>query len=103
MRRVVDDEVHAGEVLERPDVPALAADDPPLQVVRGKLDHGHGRLGRMACRDTLQRVRHERACSATCVRPRFLLHLTDFAGKLVADEVLRPLDQLLTGLVHCEP
>ena len=35
MRRVVDDEVHAGEVLERPDVAALPADDPALHVVEG--------------------------------------------------------------------
>ena len=85
------------------DVPSLAADDPPLQVVGGELDDGHGRLGGMACRDALQRVRHERTCAAACVRARLLLHLTDFTGQLVADEVLRSLDQLLPGFVHCQP
>ena len=38
LRRVVDDEVDAGQVLERADVAALAADDPPLHVVGGELD-----------------------------------------------------------------
>jgi hypothetical protein len=33
LRRVVDDEVHAGQVLERADVASLAADDPPFHVV----------------------------------------------------------------------
>ena len=38
VRRVVDDEVDAGEVLERADVAALAADDPALHVVGRQLD-----------------------------------------------------------------
>ena len=38
VRRVVDDEVDAGQMLERADVAALAADDPALHVVGGELD-----------------------------------------------------------------
>ena len=38
VRRVVDDEVDAGEVLQRADVAALAADDAALHVVGGELD-----------------------------------------------------------------
>ena len=38
LRRVVDDEVDAGQVLERADVAALAADDPALHVVGRELD-----------------------------------------------------------------
>ena len=37
-RRVVDDDVHTGQVLERPDVPALSADDAALHVVGRELD-----------------------------------------------------------------
>src|SRR5205823_13010431 len=48
MRRVVDDEVDAGQVLERADVASLAADDAPLHVVGRKLHDGNGRLGGMA-------------------------------------------------------
>ena len=61
LRRVVDDEVDAGEVLERADVAALAADDPALHVVRGQLDDGHGRLGGVARRHPLERVGDQRA------------------------------------------
>src|SRR5689334_23635088 len=44
------DEVDAGEVLERADVAALAADDAALHVVGGELDHGDRGLGRVAGR-----------------------------------------------------
>ena len=53
VRRVVDDEVDAGEVFERADVATLAADDAPLHVVGGELDDGDGRLGRVTGRDAL--------------------------------------------------
>jgi hypothetical protein len=35
---VVDDQVHAGVLLEGADVPSLAADDPPLHVVARQVD-----------------------------------------------------------------
>jgi hypothetical protein len=44
LRRVVDDEVDAGQVLERADVPALAADDAGPSCRRRKLDERDGRL-----------------------------------------------------------
>ena len=47
LRRVVDDEVDAGQVLERADVPALPADDAALHVVGRELDERDGRLGRV--------------------------------------------------------
>ena len=68
LRRVVDDEVHAGEVLERPDVAPLPADDPALHVVGGELDERDGRLGRMARGDPLERVRDEVSRPALRVR-----------------------------------
>ena len=88
VRRVVDDEVDAGEVLERADVPALAADDPPLEIVRGELDDGDRRLCGMAGGDALERVGDERPRAPARVRASLLLHLPHLAGELVADEVL---------------
>ena len=72
MRRVVDDEVDAGEVLERPDVAALPPDDPALHVVGGELDDGHRGLGGVARRNALQRVGDEvsRAGASTPRAPR---------------------------------
>ena len=44
-RRVVDDHVDAGGLLEGADVPPLAADDPALHVVGGDVDRADGGLG----------------------------------------------------------
>ena len=73
-----------------------------LQVVRGELDDGDGRLGGVARRDALQRVGDQRAGAATRVGARLLLHLPHLARELVAHEVLRALDQLLARLVDGE-
>ena len=51
LRRVVDDQVDAGGLLERADVPPLAADDPPLHVVR-RQRHG----GDEPLRDVIRRA-----------------------------------------------
>ena len=45
--RVVDDQVHPGVQLERPDVPALAPDDPALHVVGWQVADGDRRLHRV--------------------------------------------------------
>ncbi len=95
LRRVVDDEVHPGEVLERADVPALAADDPPLHVVGRELDERHRRLGGMRGCDSLQRVRDEVPRPPFRLRSRFLLHLAHLPRELVPDQILRALQQVL--------
>ena len=93
VRRVVDDEVDAGQVLERADVATLAADDPALHVVGRQLDDRDGRLGRVARRDALERVGDEVARAPLRLRPRLLLELPDAAGELVPDELLAALEQ----------
>ena len=101
VRRVVDDEVDAGQVLERPDVAPLTADDPALHVVGGQLDERHGRLGRGARRDPLQRVGDEVPRPALRLARGLLLHLADPAGELVPHLLLRlvqdPLPRLARG------
>ena len=42
--RVVDDEIHAGGELQRADVPALASDDPSLQIVARQIHDRYGGL-----------------------------------------------------------
>src|SRR5262249_40768634 len=91
------------QVLERPDVASLAADDPPLEVVRRELDDGHGRLCRVTGGDPLQGVRDERSRPPPRVGPSLLLHLADVSGELVADEVLPPLEHLLLRLLRGQP
>ena len=94
LRRVVDDEVDARQVLERADVAPLAADDAALHVIGRQLDHRDRRLGRVAGGDALERVRHEIARAPARLAPRLLLELARRAGELVPDQVLRALEQV---------
>ncbi len=103
LRRVVDDEVDACEVLERPDVATLSSDDPALHVVRGQLDDGDRRLGRVACRDPLERVGDEGPGTSSRLGSCLLLLLTDAASELVPDQVFRPLEQVALRLRHRQP
>jgi hypothetical protein len=103
MRRVVDDEVDAGEMLEAADVPPLAPDDPALEVVRRELDDRNGRLCRVARGDALEGVSDERPRPPPSLGAGLLLELAHVPSELVAHEVLRALDQLLLRLVHREP
>ena len=93
VRRVVDDEVDAGEVLQRADVAALAADDAALHVVGGQLDDGHGRLGRVAGGETLHDDGEDVAHAPVGVALGLLLDLAHEARGVVADLVLELLEQ----------
>ena len=83
-RRVVDDEVDAGEVLERADVASLAADDAALHVVGRQLDDADRRLGGVAGGEALHRDRQDRAHAPLGVALGLLLDLADLARALVA-------------------
>ena len=98
VRRVVDDEVDAGEVLERADVAALAADDAALHVVGGELDDGHGGLGGVAGGQPLHHDGEDVAHAAVGVALGLLLDLAQELGRVVADLVLELLEQLVLGL-----
>ena len=89
-------------MLEGADVPSLAADDSALHVVGGELDDAHGGLGGVARGDSLECVRDERAGLPLRIGPRLLLELPHGAGELVADEILRPLEQLRARLAKRE-
>ena len=43
-RRVINDDVHAGQGFERADVPSFTADDAAFDIIGGQRDDGHGRL-----------------------------------------------------------
>src|SRR4051794_1123698 len=55
LRRVVDDQVDAGRLLERADVAALAADDPALHLVARQVDDAHRVLRGVVRGDPLHR------------------------------------------------
>ena len=89
LRRVVDDEVDAGQVLERADVAALAADDPALHVVGGKLDERDRRLGGVAGRDALESVGDEVPGAALGLGARLLLESGARGGRARAGSAPR--------------
>src|SRR5436305_2845022 len=97
-RRVVDDEVDAGEGLERADVASLAADDPALQVVRVERHRGHGRLGGMAAGDTLLLRRQDAARLPVGVTAGRLVDLADERRAVVAKLLLELAQEDLTSL-----
>ncbi len=103
LRRVVDDEVDSGQVLERADVPALTADDAALHVVGRELDDRHRRLGGVAGGDALERIGDQRSRAAPRLGPCLLLLLADAARELVADQVLRALEQVVLRLRDRQP
>ena len=53
--RIVDDEVHTGDLLEGADIAALAADDTALEVIRGNVDRRDRDLARLIGGATLDR------------------------------------------------
>src|SRR5437763_1681140 len=89
-------------MLERTDVAALAADDPPLHVVRRQLHDRDGRLGRVARRDALQRVCDEIARAPLRFRFCLLLERADASRELVADELLAAIEQMCLRLLQRE-
>ena len=100
--RVVDDEVDAGQVLERADVAALAPDDAALHVVARELDDRDRRLGRMAGRQALHRDAEDRAHAALRVTLGLLLDLADDPHRVVARLVLDLLEERLLGLARAQ-
>src|SRR5579862_36252 len=103
VRRVIDDEVDAGEVLERADVATLAADDAALHVVGRDLDHGDRRLCRVARGDALQRVGDEVPRPPLRLCTRLLLEHAHAPCELVAGQLLPALEQLPLRLLLRQP
>src|SRR5215211_7482308 len=101
--RVVDDEVDAGERLEGADVAALTADDAPLELVRLELDHGDGRLDRVAARHPLHDRREDAPGPPVGIALGLLLDLPDEPRALVLELVLQLAQQDLLGLAGAEP
>ncbi len=101
--RVVDDHVDAGGLLEGADVPALAADDPPLHLVVGDVDRADGHLGGVRRGVALDRGgRGSRGPSAGSVSRSSRLVLEDQAADLVPQVLLDALQQQVAGLLGRE-
>jgi len=96
-RRVVDDEVDPGEVLERTDVPTLSADDPALHVVRRQLHDRHRGLCGVSGGKPLHADRQDVAHPTLCVAFGLVLDLADPASGVMPRPILDLLEQQLLG------
>ena len=97
-RRLVDDQVDAGEALEGADVAPLAADDPPLHLVVGKLDQARRRLAGVRRREALHRDREDVAGAALGLLLGLGVDALDRQPGLVAGLLLDLLHEDLLGL-----
>jgi len=102
VRCVVDDEIHPGQVLQRADVPALAADHAPLHVVARELHDGHGRLRRVGGGKPAHADGKDVAHAALGLELGLLVDLAQDLGRVVAGLVLDLLEEHLLGLRGAE-
>ncbi len=84
LRRVINDEIHSGHGLQRADVPTLAADDPPLHLIAGQLDHGNRSLRHMIGCASLNGADHVLSGPFLRFLLGFCLDLLDHHGRVVS-------------------
>ena len=100
--RVVDDEIHAGQRFQGPDVPALAADNPALHFVVGQRHHADGGLGHMVGGAALDGQRDDLPGLGVRLVLQAGLDLLDLHGRLVGDVLLQLLQEVVLGLLGGE-
>jgi hypothetical protein len=101
-RGLVDDDVHAGELLQRADVASVATDDAPLHLVAGKLDEPGRGLARVLGRKALHRDGEDVAGATLGIAGGLLLDLLDPQAGLVSRLLLDLGDQHLLRLRGAE-
>ena len=101
--RVVDDEVHPGRRLERPDVPALSTDDAALHVLAREREHRDRRLAGLLRSHALDRDRDDLAGAFLALLPGALLDLAYRRHRISLGLVDDLRAQGLLGLGRREP
>ena len=102
LRRVVDDEVHARQRLDGPDVAALAANDAAFHLVIGQGNHTDGQLSHGVGCAALNGLGHNLACAGLALLLHPGLHLFDLEGSLMGHFALHLLDEVILCLVSGE-
>ena len=102
LRRVVDDDIGAGQRLQRADVAALAADDAALHLIVGQGHHADGDLRHMVGGAPLDSGGHDLAGALVGLVLGARLDLLDLQRRLVGDLGLHLRDQVILGLLRGE-
>ena len=100
--RVVDDEVHAGHLLEGTNVATLAADDATLEVIGRNVHRGERDFADVVGGATLDGGGKDATRGALALDARTLLALADDGGALTRHIVTHAIEQLLVSLVGGE-
>ncbi|MPM14307.1 hypothetical protein SDC9_60669 [bioreactor metagenome] len=99
LRRVVDNQVHAGQGFDGADIAALAADDAALHLVVGKRHHADGHFRHGVRRAALDGLRHHLAGAGIALLFHAGFHFFDFHGGFVRYLALHLLDEIVLGLL----
>ena len=98
LRSIVDDQVHAGLGLQRPDIPAFPADDPSFHLIVGQRHHGNGGFGRVIRGAALNGGYDDLFRPLVGLFLQLVLDLLDFHGGLVPDLGFHVPQQVFLGL-----
>ncbi len=96
--RIVYDQVNSCGGLQRPDVPALAADDASLHLVVGQVNHGHSGLCHVVGGYALNRAAYDLLGLPACLGLYLLLHLLGLGVSILTHLVKYLSHQLRTRL-----
>ena len=100
LRRIVDDEIAAGERFDGTDVASLAADDAALHFVVGERNDGNGDLARVVGGAALDGCGDKLAGLLLGFVLELRFHFLDLGGHFVRAVSLDALDEVLLGFLH---
>ena len=101
--RIVHDDIHAGGLLEGPDVPPFAADNPALHVVVRDIHRGDRHFAGLLGRVPLDGRTDDLAALVVGDLLGFLHLALDEGGHVVLAFVLQAFEQQLPGFLHVHP
>ena len=99
---IVDDEIHAGQVLQRADIASFAADDAALHLIVGQRHHRNGDLRHMVAGAALNRGRKDLAGLFVAFLLQLLLKLGDLQRLFVGQLIFQHLQHIVLGLLLAE-
>ena len=103
LRSVVDDDVDSGDRLEGPDVPALPADDPALDLVGRQVNDRYHALGRLVGRHPLDGLGHDLSRPNRRSRRSLVLQPPNHESRITPDRLLLGSKQFGSSSRHGQP
>ena len=100
LRRIIDDQIDPRRRLDRPDIPPLPADDPPLHLIVGKVDHRYRVFGHIITRIALNRIGDDLPRRLVGRPPGLLLDLPDHQGGIPFRRRFHRLDEKVLCLLR---